>query len=458
VTHFDGADDDTPDPLGDLAAGLNQIFSLFGAGAGGPGAAGLAGLGGALGSPNWEQARQSAAALATQGHSDANVDPLVRMQYEQLARVAELQVARVTGLSLTRSGAALAVTPVNRSQFARDTVDDYRPLFEKLADSLGRMMTAQMGQIDATDLEEMTQFLPPGFNVDLSAIMAQASSFIGPMMLVTLAGSTAGQLGSRAFGSYDLPIPRHRSDEVLIVATALDEFGQEWSLPLDDLRLYVCISEMAMHAVLSVPHVAARLEELLAAHADGFEADPEAIQRNFGDLDDFDDFDPADPESLAELQGSLLNPEMMLNAIRSDQQRALVPQIDALVSVLIGYVDWVVDTIATTMLSSHDMVAEAFRRRRVEAGEASRFIERLFGLQLTRENCALGSAFIDGVVQRAGTDALSTLWRSVDDLPTPNELELPGLWLARVGIGDDDQELPALDESFEVPDFPDFEA
>ena len=90
--------------------------------------------------------------------------------------------------------------------------------------------------------------------------------------------------------------------------------------------------------------------------------------------------------------------------------------------------------------------------------EASRFIERLFGLQLTRENCALGSAFIDGVVQRAGTDALSTLWRSVDDLPTPNELELPGLWLARVGIGDDDQELPALDESFEVPDFPDFEA
>ncbi|HQF96387.1 MAG TPA: hypothetical protein PLS46_19615, partial [Microthrixaceae bacterium] len=87
-----GNDDESePNPFGDMSAGLNQIFQLFGGGLGGPGAA-----------PDWDRARQAAAALASEGGSEANVDPLVRIQFEQLARVAELQVAQVTGLTLSR--------------------------------------------------------------------------------------------------------------------------------------------------------------------------------------------------------------------------------------------------------------------------------------------------------------------------------------------------------------------
>lgn len=443
MSDFPGDGDDTPNPFGDFSEGLNQMFQLFGAG-------GLGGLGG-LGTTNWEQARAAAAAMATEGAPDPNVDPLVRMQYEQLARVAELQISQLTGLSLTRSGAPLVVSPVNRSQFARMSVDDLQPLFEKLADSLGRMMTAQMNQLTGDDLAEMSELLPPGLSIDLPSNMAQASRMIGPMMLVTLAGSTAGQLASRAFGSYDLPIPRPRDHEILIVATSLDRFGEEWSLPLDDLRLYLCLSEMTTHAVLSIPHVAERLNGLLAQYADGFEADPEAIARQFENVD------LADPAAMHSLQESMMRPDFMLNAIRSQRQRDLLPRIDALVSCVIGYVDWVVDSISRTMLGAPHMISEAFRRRRVETDEASRFVERLFGLELTREKCDLGAAFIDGVVERSGAGALATLWESADNLPTPNELELPGLWLARVGLGSD-QSLPELDEPFDIPDFPDLDA
>lgn len=434
MSSYDGSDD-TPNPFGDFSDGLSQMFRM---------------LGGSAGGPNWEQARNAAAAMTAQSEPDPNVDPLVRIQYEQLARVAELQVARVTGLPLTRSGAQLGVSPVNRGQFASSTVDDFRPLFEKLADSLGRMMSAQMDQMTGDDLSEMESLLPPGLNIDLPAIMAQASKFIGPMMLVTLAGSTAGQLGNRAFGSYDLPIPRPRRDEIFVVATSVDSFGEAWSLPLDDLRLTLCISEMAFHAVLSIPHISARLLELLSLHADGFEADPDALAQQFGDVD------LSDPMAMAQLQSSMMSPEFMLNAIRSERQRDLLPLIDTLVSCIVGYVDWVLDTIATTMLTSHDRVSEAFRRRRVETDEASRFVERLFGMELTQEKCDRGTAFITGVVDRAGAEAFATLWESVENLPTPNELEAPGLWLARVGV-DADQPLPELDESFEIPDFPDLD-
>jgi uncharacterized protein (DUF2342 family) len=40
------------------------------------------------------------------------------------------------------------------------------------------------------------------------------------------------------------------------------------------------------------------------------------------------------------------------------------------------------------------------------------------------------------VVERAGEDALPRLWANEDDLPTPAEVDAPGLWLARIGLLD----------------------
>ncbi len=434
-------DDRQQNPFGDMAEGLQQIFRMFGGAAGG-------GFG-SLGAPNWEQARQTAGALANEGHSEANVDPLVRLQYEQLARVAELQVAQATGLTVSRGGAGLTISPVNRTQWAAATVDAYRPHFEHLAASLGRMMTSQLDELSAEDVEDMSGLFPPGLGIDMSQLMAGVSGFIGPIMLVSMAGSTVGQLGSRAFGSYDLPLPRPESNELLIVANAVDEFGADWSLPIDDLRLSICVSEIVHHAVLSVPHVRDRINTLLADHADGFEADAAALERQIGPVD------LSDPSAMESLQNTLGNPDFMLNAIRSDRQRELLPYIDALVSCVEGYVDWVVDVVGSRLLGDHAMVSEALRRRRVETSQASRFVERLFGLELTWPKIDRGAAFVRCLFERGGDAALAALWSSVDHLPTPNELDAPGLWLARVGLAAGDQPLPELDELPDIPDFPD---
>ena len=48
---------------------------------------------------SWDAARQLAASIATEGASEPNIDPLDRIKLEQLARVAELQVANATGLA-----------------------------------------------------------------------------------------------------------------------------------------------------------------------------------------------------------------------------------------------------------------------------------------------------------------------------------------------------------------------
>ena len=197
----------------------------------------------------WDQARQMAAAIAAEGDSEPNIDPIARMHYEELARVAELHLGAVMEVHPSIQH-GIRVIAVNRGQWSAQTVDDYKPIFEHLATSLTAMMRAQLDDLDRDDIDELSSMLPAG--LDMSALVNSMSQMMGPAMLTSLASSTVGQLGRRALGSFDLPIPRPAGTDVMVVASAVDAFGAEWSLPADDLRLWICLHEMAHQAVLMV--------------------------------------------------------------------------------------------------------------------------------------------------------------------------------------------------------------
>jgi putative hydrolase len=377
-------------------------------------------LGGSGGGVPWDAARQIALRLATDGEPEANVDPIERIKLEELARVAELNVSSVTGLSTSMAGSVPTVSPVTRGMWAQRTLDAYRPLLERLASSLGSAAAPP-----ASDSE---------LAGDPAAAMAgwfgQLMQMLNPMMLAMTAGSAVGHLAQRSFGQYDLPIPRPASDELVLLVPNLDAFGREWSLPHDDLRLWICIHELTHHAVLAVPHVRTRLEGLLTRYVSSFSADPDALERALGDVS----FDPTDPSGMVELRAALNDPTALLGAIESAEQQSLRPQLDATVSVIVGYVDHVMDRVGERLISSYGMLTEALRRRRVESGDADRFVERLFGLELTQASYDRGSTFVDGVVERAGDEGLARLWSDERNLPTPAEMDAPGLWLARIDL------------------------
>ena len=128
------------------------------------------------------------------------------------------------------------------------------------------------------------------------------------------------------------------------------------------------------------------------------------------------------------------NPETLLGALQTDQQRRVLGSIETLTTVMAGYVDQVMDTVGTTLIGTYPMLTEALRRRRVEATEADKFVERLLGLELGQTQYQRGAAFARGVVERAGPAGLNRLWDSAELLPTTAELDAPGLWLARIDL------------------------
>lgn len=375
---------------------------------------------GGMGDGGWSAARQLAFTMATDGVSESNVDPGVRIEIEQLARVAELRVTDATGLS-PRSG-GLTVTAVTRTQWVDKALDAHKPLFKRLTDALSGGAAQHPSQ--TTELDDPGEF---GTGDPSLAMFGQMMSMLGPMMLSMTAGSMVGHMARRSLGQYDIPVPR-TDDEILIVAANLDEFGNEWSLDIQDLRLWVCLHEITHHLVLSVPHVGETMNRLLLEHAGGFRADPSALEGRLGELD------LSNPAAFGELQSTLGDPEVILGAIQSPDQQALLPQLQALTAVIVGVVDHVMDSVGENLLSSYGQLTEALRRRRVEADPSDRFIERMLGLELTQAAYDRGAAFVAGVVERAGDEGLARLWEGEAMLPTPNEVDAPGLWLARIEL------------------------
>ena len=364
--------------------------------------------------PGTNHAREVGRAIASGGVSEPNIEPTDRIALEQLARVAELRVADATGLQPAR-GAPLRVEVVNRIGWSDRTIGDYGELFGALGESITAGLDPDSGDTP-TD--------------PMAAMLAGITRMIGPAMLSLTTGAMVGRLAQHALGGYVLPVPRPPDKPMLIALPNVDEFGQQWSLDADDLRLWVCLHEAVYHAVFGVDHVRAALRGLLLRHASSFESNPRRLEELL------EEFDPVSggSEALAELQQALGSPDAILGAVRSEAQEALLPQMTALIAAISGYVDHTMDRIGAELIGSYSRLAEALRRHRVEASESDRFVERLLGLELDQDQYERGAAFASGVVERAGPEGLRRLFSDPANLPTPAEVDAAGLWLARIDL------------------------
>ncbi len=72
------------------------------------------------------------------------------------------------------------------------------------------------------------------------------------------------------------------------------------------------------------------------------------------------------------------------------------------------------------------------RRQRAGGSSDDLFVERLLGIRVGEDQVRRGKQFVQGVVDRAGETALTRLLQSPESMPTPSEIDAPGLWIARV--------------------------
>jgi len=354
---------------------------------------------------NWELARQVGIASASWGTEDPAPSEEDRRGFDEAVRVAELQVAGLTGLEAPSD--IPRVEAVRRGQWVQANIEGLRALLAPAAAKIGdAIATAQRDAVP-----EQAQ-----------AGVAQMLGQVSPLLLGAQVGTVLGTLAQQVLGQYDIAVPRpDGAGALLFVVPNIARFEEEWSLDPIDFRTWIAIHEVTHRFEFARPWALARFRELIDDFTSTLTLDVEELQQRLASLD------PSNPEGMQEM---LAGQDSLFGAVMDDEQRLKLRRIQAFMTASEGYGDHVMHAIGEQMLPSYARIDEAMRRYR-ETEHVDPVFERLLGIEVKREQYRLGRAFCDTVVELTDEATLARMWDSAEALPSMPELEEPRLWLAR---------------------------
>ena len=339
---------------------------------------------------DWGLARQIAALAAGRGIEEAT-------PFDAAVLSAEMEgpVASYTRLALASPTPPAEV--VSRADWAAVNLDTLSHILDPVADRLDDRL---------------------GFAGPLAgALRAGAAA-----TLAAEAGLVMGYLSSRVLGQYDVSLLGAETDpRLLFVGPNLAGAVRDLDVDADSFGRWICAHELThVFQFQGVPWLRDHMSGLLRQYVATLEVRIES--GSAGGLPSL-----PDPARLVEAfrEGGLAA------LVQSPEQRALMDEIQAAMSVIEGYSEHVMDAIAAEVIPGHEQLREAMDRRRRSRSAPQRIIERLLGFDVKLRQYEQGKKFADAVFASGGMDALNRVWASPHALPTIDELLHPGDWLKR---------------------------
>ncbi|MDO5698174.1 MAG: zinc-dependent metalloprotease [Dermatophilus congolensis] len=235
-------------------------------------------------------------------------------------------------------------------------------------------------------------------------------------------GTLMAFLAARVLGQYEPAIGRPADEaRLLLVAPNVVDVEQRLDLSPTDFRLWVCLHEET-HRVqfTAVPwlrdHVLGLQQDLVTDLSGTLEGFGEILRTVVKRL----------PDAVA--AGGLGLGELML----TDETRARLTEVNAVMALLEGHADVVMDDVGPAHVPSVDVIRTRFDSRREGIGPVDVLIRRLLGVEAKMAQYRDGAAFVRAVQAKVGVDGFNRVWTSPETLPTSAELLDPSLWLARV--------------------------
>ena len=122
----------------------------------------------------------------------------------------------------------------------------------------------------------------------------------------------------------------------------------------------------------------------------------------------------------------------LADVFATPEQKRRMAEITAVMSLLEGHADVVMDEVGPAHIPSVATIRARFDERRKGAGTLDRFLRRLMGLEAKMRQYRDGAAFVRAVQDTVGIDGFNAVWTSPETLPTPLEITDPTTWVRRV--------------------------
>ena len=347
---------------------------------------------------DWDVALATARAVMAPGPAVSKDEArAVAAQLRGLVAPAERAVAGYTGLAVPDADVPVAI--VDRMGWVRANVEGFQvalePLFAKLA-SQHPQRRRGLGS-------------PPWRGGRGWGPGRVASTVTGAQV-----GTLMAYLGARVLGQFELFLPPGVSaaGRLTLVAPNIVEVERKLGVDPGDFRFWVTIHEVTHRTQFTaVPWLRGWFTDQVRAYLDMVDLDP---------------------ATLFERLRAVTRSGSLVEAIQSPEQRVILDRLQALMSLLEGHGDHVMDHVGPAVVpTAHDIRAR-FDERRRDGSPVDRFFRRLFGLDLKLRQYEEGARFVSAVVDAEGMSRFNAVWASPETLPTLPEIRDPEAWMRRV--------------------------
>lgn len=240
-------------------------------------------------------------------------------------------------------------------------------------------------------------------------------------------GSLLSFLSTKVLGQYDIAgggdtIGADSTGRLLLVAPNVVQVERELEVDPDDFRLWVCLHEET-HRVQFTANP--WLRGHLLAGSRGLAVDL------LGEPGQLADRLVAAARNLPDvLRGG--DGTGLLELIQTAEQREALAGLTAVMSLLEGHADVVMDEVGPQVIPSVALIRKRFTSRRAGRGAVDKLLRRLLGLDAKMRQYADGAKFVRGVVETVGMPGFNAVWAGPETLPRPAEIADPGAWVRRV--------------------------
>jgi putative hydrolase len=121
-----------------------------------------------------------------------------------------------------------------------------------------------------------------------------------------------------------------------------------------------------------------------------------------------------------------------MEAFMNSEQRALFNEMQAMMCVVEGYSNHVMNAVGKDLLANYEEISRKFEERQSQRSQSEQLFAKLTGLNVKMEQYRAGERFIDEIVRHRDHAMASRVWEAPEFLPTMPEIRQPELWLKRI--------------------------
>jgi coenzyme F420 biosynthesis associated uncharacterized protein len=248
---------------------------------------------------------------------------------------------------------------------------------------------------------------------------------VGPKVTGIETGALLAFLSSKVLGQFD---PFWTDDDgsvgrLLLVAPNVVQVERELDVDPRDFRMWVCLHEET-HRVqfTATPWLRGHIRGEVEAFIDATDMEASVMVSRLREV----------ARSLVRGAAPDTETRSLLDLVQSAEQKAVVERVTAVMSLLEGHADVVMDGVGPEVVPSVEKIRAKFQRRRAGARGLDRAMRRLLGLDAKMRQYRDGAKFVRAVTDEVGIDGFNRVWNSPEMLPSLEEIGDPVAWVRRV--------------------------